>query len=186
MKLRLNLILCGIIVCLVGVAFIGVGPKFGLTRPEPISGLIIGAGMMLIGLDGVFSGRSTEGYGVTGTAHYGMSARLRGAAFALLGAVICFGSLVEVSGQGNWQALLVGWRGRGVIALTIGLFGVLGSGLLFADKPRGSNWLALPGRIAGALLLPLSLIAIIVGGLMIVSPNVAESLAREIQARLLL
>ncbi len=55
--------------------------------------------------------------------------------------------------------------------------------MLFADKPRGSNWLALPGRIAGVLLLPLSLMAIIVGALMIFSPSVAESLAKEILAR---
>jgi len=185
MKIKLRWLLFGIIVCIAGVAFIGLGPKVGVIHSEPISGLMIGAGIVLIGLDGIFSGRSTEGYGVTGVTHDGMSARLRGAAFAFLGVVICFASLVEVSGRGNWQTLLVGWRGRGVIMFTVGLFGVLGSGLLFVDKPRGSNWLALPGRIAGALLLPLSLIAIIAGGLMIVSPSVTEALTKEILTRVL-
>lgn len=180
MKIRFSLLILGLAVCVVGVALIGAGESIGLPRPVPFGSLVIGIGVVMVGLDGIVSGRSTEGYGVTGVTHYGWSARFRGMGFALMGLVIIAGSLAELSGEGNWQRLLDTQTGHGSIALVLGLFGVIGSGMLMAEKPRGSTLLALPGRIAGALLLVLSLIAIAAGLLMIVAPEAVETLVKQL------
>jgi len=169
--MKISLLLIGILVCIAGVAFFGIGPKLGITHPEPFAVLIIGIGIVLIGLDGIATARSTTGSGVTRITHYGWSARLRGAGFALLGLVLAAGSVAELTGKGNWEKLLSTAPGRGFISVILGLFGMIGSGILFVHKPGRSNLTALPGRIAGVLLFCISLLFIAIGGLWIVAPQ---------------
>ena len=103
--MKLSFLVIGILVIVAGVAFFGIGPKFGISHPEPVALFIIGIGIILIGMDGIFTARSTEGAGVMRITHYGWSARLRGAGFALLGLVIAASSMIEFTGKGNWEKL---------------------------------------------------------------------------------
>jgi hypothetical protein len=180
MKIQLSLLVAGLALCVVGVALIGAGESLGLPRPAPAGGLVIGIGIVMVGLDGIIRARSTEGVGVMRVTHYGWSARFRGMGFALMGLIAIAGSLVELGGKGNWQHLLGTPAGHGLIVLVLGLFALTGSGMLMAERPRGSSLLALPGRIAGALLLALGLIATATGLLMIVAPGTVEAWMRQL------
>ena len=58
-----------------------------------------------------------------------------------------------------------------MLCMILGFFGVIGSGILFVQKPGGSNLLALPGKITRVLLLFISLLLIVIGSIVIIAPQ---------------
>ena len=168
----------GIAVCVAGVASFGVLPRLGTARPVAWSLVLLGAGLCLMGLDGIVTGRSTSGWSKGSLTHSGASARLRGAALAFLGLAIGVANLVEALGLARTSHLLSGTRGLGLTLVLAGILGALGAGILLAESAGKPFWRALPGRLLGLLLLLASLAGAAGGGLAALSPGTLGGWAR--------
>jgi hypothetical protein len=179
--MKLGLMSLGIAVCVAGVAAFGVLPRLGVERPEAWGLVLLGAGFLLMGLDGIVTGRSTSGWSRSSQAHYGASVRLRGAALACLGLAIGAANLVEALGFARTSALLSGTRGLGLTLMLAGTLGALGAGLLLAESAGRPFWRAMPGRLLGLLLLLVSLAGAAGGGLVAFSPVTLGGWARQLR-----
>ncbi|HTG14386.1 MAG TPA: hypothetical protein VK747_03865 [Blastocatellia bacterium] len=181
---RINLMVIGVCVCVAGVAFIGIGPRVGIANPEPLTTLLLGVGFALMGLHGIVTGKTTEGYGTLQVSHYGAAAKVRGAAFGLLGILISAGSLFEMVKPGSLRSFLDKPAGRGVLFISLAAFGLLASGLFFFSKPELSRYkplnsiAALLARLIGVLIVIGSLALMAIGALLIIAPEALTSVSR--------
>lgn len=67
--------------------------------------------------------------------------------------------------------------------MILSLFGMIASGVLLSEKPHNSALLALPGRIAGVLLLLVSVLAFVVSVVVMTIPDTANQLIKHFLAR---
>jgi hypothetical protein len=179
---KLGLMPFGIAVCVAGVASFGVLPRVGAARPVAWSLVLLGAGFLLMGLDGIVTGRSTSGWSKSSQTHYGASARLRGAALAFLGLAIGAANLVEALGFARTSDLLSGTRGLGLTLMVAGILVALGSGMLLAESAGKPFWRALPGRLLGLLLLLASLAGAAGGAVVALSPGTFDAWTRQLRS----
>jgi hypothetical protein len=178
---KLGLMALGIGACVAGVASFGVLPRLGVERHQAWALALLGAGFLLMGLDGIVTGRSGSGWGKGSRTHSGASARLRGAALGCLGLAIGAPNLVEALGLARTSELLSGTRGLGLTLGLGGVLGALGAGMLLAESAGKPFWRALPGRALGVLLLLVSLAGAAGGFVLALSPGTLAAWTRQLR-----
>jgi hypothetical protein len=164
---------------------IGAGSSLQIQRHDPLGGLLIGLGVILWGLDGVETGewrmpRAPQGW----ITHFGWSARLRGAATALLGSTVATAGAMELSRPGGWEQFVGEPAGKGIFVRGVGLMGVLKSRILLVSRLEGVESralryvLTLLVRFLGMILLLVSGATIVVGILRLTTPHSLEGIGR--------